>query len=57
MFRVHTLSNIDSWKQLQEMKDHSQTIADIDWSGDNKIITVSHDRSGFVWRQVSDEKW
>jgi len=53
IFRVTTLNNIDSWKPLQEMRDHSQTISSIDWAQDNKIITVSHDRSGFVWRQVS----
>ena len=57
VFKVTQLSSIDSWQLVQEMKDHSQTVADIDWAADNKIITSSHDRSVIVWRQVADGKW
>jgi WD40 repeat protein len=39
------------------MKDHSQTIGDIDWAADNKLITSSHDRSVFAWKQISNDKW
>lgn len=38
------------------MTDHTQTISEIDWSVDEKILTASHDRSVFVWRR-NVNKW
>jgi WD40 repeat protein len=52
IFKVRDLTNINSWTLLQGLKDHTQTIADIDWAPDNKILSSSHDRSVFVWKQV-----
>ena len=52
-----TLNKVDSWTHLQDFKEHTQTISDVDWAADNKVISVSHDRSAFVWKQVSDQKW
>ena len=52
VFRANPMNNIDGWQLAQEMRDHSQTIGDIDWAADNKIITSSHDRSVIVWQQV-----
>lgn len=57
IYKVNKLTDINSWTMLQEVKDHTQTISDIDWSADNKIITSSHDRSVFAWKQISDSKW
>ena len=56
VFKVTQLNNIDAWGLLQEMRDHSQTVADVDWASDNKIVTSSHDRSVIVWRQAGN-KW
>jgi len=53
IYKVNNLTNINSWTFLQEIKDHTQTISDIDWAADNKIVTSSHDRSVYVWRQSS----
>jgi len=53
IYKVKNLTNINSWVLLQEIKDHTQTISDIDWALDNKVITSSHDRSVYIWRQVS----
>lgn len=57
LYRVTSLTQVDTWVQLQEIKEFTQTISDIDWSADRKIITASHDRSVVVWRQVSDSRW
>ena len=57
IYKVNKLNDINSWVLLQDMKDHTQTIADIHWANDNKIITSSHDRSVFAWKQVADNKW
>ena len=57
IYKVNKLTDINSWTLLQDMKDHTQTIGDIHWASDNKIITSSHDRSVFAWKQVSDTKW
>ncbi len=57
VYRIGTLNNINSWTLLQDLKDHTQTVAGVDWTADNKILTSSHDRSVFVWQQVSDSKW
>ncbi len=48
---------MDSWQLLQELKEHSQTISDIDWSQDNKIVTSSHDRSVVVWKGSNNNHW
>lgn len=53
IYKVGNLININSWTLLQEIKDHTQTISDVDWSLDNRIVTSSHDRSVYVWRQAS----
>lgn len=42
---------------MQKFHEHSQTISDVDWSSDYKVITCSHDRSIVVWQRVSDNKW
>lgn len=47
---------MDSWQLLQELKEHSQTISDIDWAQDKKIVTSSHDRSVVVWN-FNNNKW
>lgn len=39
------------------MKEHTQTISEVDWALDNKLISSSHDRSVVVWKQISDTKW
>jgi WD40 repeat protein len=57
IYKVNNLTNINSWTFLQEIKDHTQTIGDVDWSADNKIVTSSHDRSVYVWRQSSESRW
>lgn len=41
---------------MQEITDHTQTVSEIDWSIDEKILTVSHDRSIFVWKKNA-KKW
>jgi WD40 repeat protein len=53
IYKVNNLTNINSWTFVQEIKDHTQTISDTDWAADNKIVTSSHDRSVYVWRQSS----
>ncbi len=57
VYKVNTFNNIDSWEILQSFKEHTQTIGDIDWSLDDKIITSSFDRSVFVWKKVSNVNW
>lgn len=59
IFRVVKANDINSWELLQKITDHTQTISDVDWAADNKIITSSHDRSVFVWKQSnsSEFKW
>jgi actin related protein 2/3 complex, subunit 1A/1B len=57
IYRVNKLNEVNSWTLLQDIKDHSQTIGDIDWAADNKLLTSSHDRSVFGWKQISDFKW
>lgn len=57
LYRVTNLTQVDTWTLLQEFTEHTQTISDIDWATDRKIITSSHDRSVVVWRQLSDVKW
>ena len=57
IYKVNRLKDINSWELLQEIKDHSQTINDVHWAADNKIISSSHDRSVFVWKQASNAKW
>jgi hypothetical protein len=59
IFRVVKANDINSWELLQRIKDHTQTISDVDWAADNKIITSSHDRSVFVWKPsgTSEFKW
>jgi WD40 repeat protein len=56
IYEIKTFNEINSWKLLQEIKEHHQTVSDIDWSVDEKLLTVSHDRSVFVWRKNND-KW
>lgn len=53
VFKVQDIKNINSWTLLQDLKDHTQTIADVDWAADNKILSSSHDRSVFVWKQTN----
>ncbi len=53
VYKIGDLKNINSWTLLQEFKDHTQTVGDLEWSADNKIITSSHDRSVFIWKQVT----
>lgn len=57
VYKISTLNKIDSWTLLQDLKDHTQTISGIEWTSDNKILTSSHDRSVFVWKKVSENKW
>jgi len=57
LFRIGNLANIDSWEKIQKFHEHSQTISDVDWSSDYKVITCSHDRSIVVWQRVSESKW
>ena len=57
LYRVNSLDNVDSWQLIQEFKELTQTVSDIDWSSDRKIVTASHDRSVVVWRQVAENRW
>ena len=57
LFKIGKLEDVNSWKLIQEFKEHSQTIGDIDWSSDYKIITSSHDRSVVVWNKTSETRW
>ncbi len=57
VYKVNTLNQVDSWTPLQQFTDHTQTISDIDWAADRKIVTSSHDRSVVAWKQISDVKW
>jgi actin related protein 2/3 complex subunit 1A/1B len=57
LYRVNSLENVDSWQLIQEFKELTQTVSDIDWSSDRKIVTASHDRSVVVWRQVAENRW
>jgi hypothetical protein len=34
IFEIKTFNDIDSWNIIQEMSDHTQSIAEIDWSLD-----------------------
>ncbi len=47
-YKVVNFDQVDSWKLLQLLKEHSQTISDIDWPQNKKIVTNSHDRSVVV---------
>ena len=57
IFRVVKDNDVNSWELLQKIKDHTQTISDVDWAADNKLITSSHDRSVFVWRQSNTSEF
>jgi actin related protein 2/3 complex, subunit 1A/1B len=57
LYRVTSLAQVDAWVLLQEFKELTQTVSDIDWSADRKIVTASHDRSVVVWRQVGEARW
>lgn len=57
LYRVRTLNDPDSWQLIQEFRELTQTVSDIDWASDRKIVTASHDRSVVVWRQVGEAKW
>ena len=57
IYAVSNFNNVDSWEFIQELKEHTQTISEVDWSSDIKLISSSHDRSVVVWRQISDTKW
>ena len=56
IYEIKTFNDLNTWTIIQEISDHTQTIAEIDWSVDEKIITASHDRSVFVWRK-NNQKW
>lgn len=56
VFEIKTFNDINTWIILQELSDHHQTISDIDWSVDEKILTVSHDRSVYVWKK-NNQNW
>ncbi len=57
LYRVRTPNDPDSWQLIQQFKELTQTVSDIDWASDRKIVTASHDRSVVVWRQVGEAKW
>lgn len=56
LFEIKTFNDINTWEMFQIMNDHHQTVSDIDWSVDDKILTVSHDRSVYVWKK-NNQKW
>lgn len=56
VFEIKVFNDINSWVILQKFTDHTQTVSDIDWSVDEKILTVSHDRSVYVWKK-NNQKW
>lgn len=56
VLEIKTFNDINTWIILQELSDHHQTISDIDWSVDEKILTVSHDRSVYVWKK-NHQNW
>lgn len=57
IFKVKDVSNINSWELLQEFRDQSQAISEVDWAKDDKIISGSHDRSVFIYKRVGNMQW
>ena len=39
------------------MHEQTQTISEVDWGKDDKIIAGSHDRSVFIYRRAGNNKW
>ena len=57
VYRVREINSIDSWEFIQEMHDQTQTVSEIDWAKDDKIVAGSHDRSVFIYRRTGNNKW
>ncbi|EGR28332.1 hypothetical protein IMG5_177920 [Ichthyophthirius multifiliis] len=51
-----TYKNINSWQYETTLKEHKQTISDLSFSIQNKLLSVSHDKSVFVWKK-NNQDW
>lgn len=39
-------------EQIATLREHNQTVAAMHWSRSGLLVTCSHDRTSYVWRQV-----
>ena len=50
---VYTLEN-EIWVRHATLQEHTQTVSGLDWSVNDELVSVSHDRNVFVWTQCRE---
>lgn len=54
IYKATPNSPANTWKLLHELREHDQHVSSVDWSPvHNQIVTCSHDRNAYVWKEVN----
>mmetsp|Transcript_22880 Transcript_22880/g.50224 ORF Transcript_22880/g.50224 Transcript_22880/m.50224 type:complete len:372 (+) Transcript_22880:37-1152(+) len=50
-----TPGDCSGWKRTSVLSNHMQAVSGLDWSINNQLVSVSHDRQAYVWSFVEGE--
>lgn len=59
IYRINerTFKNVNQWEYECSLTEHQQTVSCLSFSSQNLLLSVSHDKSIFVWERVAPGNW